>query len=53
MFDNLSQPAQLGVFMADHSLVQKIVDSIAFLNSQGYIVKKGRSSSPQLKKAKK
>lgn len=35
------------------TIVQKIVKAISFLNSQGYIVTKGRSNSPQLKKGKK
>lgn len=38
--------------MSKDPVVQKIVRAIAFLNSQGYIVKEGRSNSPQLKKGK-
>lgn len=39
--------------MSNDLLVDKIVRAIAFLNSQGYIVSKGRKNSPQLKKVKK
>lgn len=34
-------------------LVDKIVKYIKFLNDHGYVVTKGRSNSPQLKKVKK
>ena len=33
------------------ALVDKIIKYTAFLNEHGYVVSKGRSSSPQLKKA--
>lgn len=36
-----------------YRLVVKIQKAIEFLNSQGYVVHVGRSSSPQLKRAKK
>jgi len=36
----------------DKSEIQKIVRAIEFLNSHGYVVKEGRSTSPQLKKNK-
>lgn len=39
--------------MVNDVLVDKIVKAIKFLNDNGYIVTKGRSNSPQLKKPKK
>lgn len=35
------------------ALVDKIIKYTVFLNEHGYVVTKGRSSSPQLKKAAK
>lgn len=39
--------------LSTDKLVDKIIKYKEFLNQHGYIVTKGRSSSPQLKKAKK
>lgn len=39
--------------MSETKKIQAIIKAIELLNANGYVVKTGRSSSPQLKKTKK